>query len=133
MVFILAATNLEFMIYRFLCGMGVGGMFGAATTLLAESVPPRFRTMALGFMQALSATGNMLASGLSISITPGMENYWGRWSGWQVLFFVGVLPAVLAVPMMMLLKEPDSWRKAKTEAASGRAGKQVGSIADLFS
>src|SRR5207248_2939374 len=41
----LARSNSEFMVYRFLCGMGVGGMFGAATTLLAESVPPRFGTI----------------------------------------------------------------------------------------
>src|SRR5512139_208203 len=39
----LARNGFEFLVYRFLCGMGVGGMFGAATTLLAESVPPRFR------------------------------------------------------------------------------------------
>ncbi len=128
----IARNGMEFLIYRFLCGMGVGGMFGAATTLLAESVPPRFRTMALGVMQALSACGNMLASGLSMSIIPGMENYWGRWSGWQVLFFVGVLPAVLAVPMIAILKEPEPWKKAKAEAASGQAGKKVGSMADLF-
>jgi len=128
----LAHNTLEFMIYRFLAGMGVGGMFGAATTLLAESVPPRFRTVALGLMQALSASGNMLASGLSMGIRPGMENYWGHWSGWQVLFFVGVVPVVLAVPMLALLKEPEPWKKAKAEAASGHRGKQVGSIADLF-
>ena len=127
----LAHSTFEFMAYRFLCGMGVGGMFGAATTLLAESVPPRFRTMALGLMQALSACGNMVASGLSISIIPGMENFWGRWSGWQVLFFVGVAPAILAVPMLAILKEPESWKKAKADAASG-GGKKVGRITDLF-
>ena len=127
----LARTNTEFLLYRFLCGMGVGGMFGAATTLLAESVPPRFRTMALGLMQSLSACGNMVASGLSISIIPGMENFWGRWSGWQVLFFVGVAPAILAVPMLAVLKEPESWKKAKADAASG-GGKKVGRITDLF-
>ena len=127
----LARTGIEFLIYRFLCGMGVGGMFGAATTLLAESVPPRFRTMALGLMQALSAFGNMLASALSMSITPGTENFWGRWSGWQVLFFVGVAPIVLAAPILMLLKEPEPWKKAKAEAALGGAGKKVGSIPDL--
>lgn len=127
----LARNGLEFLIYRFLCGMGVGGMFGAATTLLAESVPPRFRTMALGLMQSLSACGNMLASALSLGITPGAENYWGRWSGWQVLFFVGVAPILLAVPILAILKEPESWKKAKAEAAAGGAARKVGSIPDL--
>ncbi|NLH40534.1 MAG: MFS transporter [Planctomycetes bacterium] len=127
----LATSGLQFLVYRFLCGLGVGGMFGAATTLLAESVPPRFRTMALGVMQSLSACGNMLASTVSMGIVLGQENFWGRWSGWQILFFVGVLPIVLVVPILMILKEPEPWKKAKAEAAKG-GGKKVGRISDLF-
>jgi len=127
-----ARTGVEFLIFRFLFGIGVGGMFGAATTLVAESVPRHFRTMALGSMQALSACGNMLASGLSLKITPGMEGFWGHYSGWQVLSFVSVFPAILAVPMMLILKEPQAWIKAKAEAATGGADKAVGSFAELF-
>jgi hypothetical protein len=107
-------------------------MFGAATTLVAESVPRRFRTAALGSMQALSACGNMLASALSLKITPGVEGFWGHYSGWQVLSFVSVFPALLAVPMVLILKEPQAWINAKAEAATGGAGKAVGSFSDLF-
>ena len=113
-------TGVEFLVFRFLFGLGVGGMFGAATTLVAESVPKHFRTLALGSMQALSAFGNMMASGLSLKITPGMESFWGHYSGWQVLSFVSVFPAVLAVPMVLILKEPQAWIKAKAEAATRR-------------
>jgi MFS family permease len=127
-----ARSGVEFLIFRLLFGLGVGGMFGAATTLVAESVPRRFRTLALGSMQALSACGNMLASALSLRITPGLENLWGHYSGWQVLSFVSVFPAILAVPMLLILKEPQPWLKAKAEAAAGAVGKSVGSIADLF-
>lgn len=127
-----AHTALEFLIYRFLFGLGVGGMFGAATTLVAESVPRRFRTMALGSMQALSACGNMLASGLSLKIIPGQENFWGHYSGWQVLSFVSIFPALMAVPMVTILKEPEAWRKAKSLAAEGKEAKSVGSLGDLF-
>ncbi len=127
-----ATTGLAFLVFRLLFGLGVGGMFGAATTLVAESVPKHFRTLALGSMQALSAVGNMVASGLSLQITPGMENFWGHYSGWQVLSFVSVFPALLAVPMVLLLKEPQAWVRAKAEAATGGAGKAVGSFGDLF-
>jgi len=125
-------TGVEFLVFRFLFGLGVGGMFGAATTLVAESVPKHFRTLALGSMQALSAFGNMLASGLSLKITPGVEGFWGHYSGWQVLSFVSVFPAILAVPMVLILKEPQAWIKAKAEAASGGSAKRVGSMGDLF-
>ena len=126
-----ARSPLDFLIYRFLVGLGVGGMFGAATTLVAESVPVHFRTVALGSMQALSALGNMLASALSLVIIPGQEHFWGRFSGWQVLFLAGVFPAVLAVPMLLMLKEPEQWKRAKESVRSG-TGKSVGSMGDLF-
>src|SRR6266849_5774961 len=52
----IANSWVDFTIYRFLAGLGIGGMFGAATTLVAESVPGQFRAVALGSLQALSAT-----------------------------------------------------------------------------
>jgi MFS family permease len=127
-----AHSAIEFLVWRLLFGLGVGGMFGAATTLVAESVPRHFRTLALGSLQALSAFGNMLASALSLKITPGQENYWGHYSGWQVLAFLSILPAVMVVPMVLVLREPEAWRKAKAQAASGRTSRSVGSLGDLF-
>ena len=128
-----ARTGIEFLIFRLLFGLGVGGMFGAATTLVAESVPRRFRTLALGSMQALSAGGNMAG----LRAEPENHSRRRRTSGaitaaGRCLSFVSVFPAILAVPMLLILKEPQPWLKAKAEAATGGAGKSVGSIADLF-
>src|ERR1051326_1497544 len=127
-----AHSGTEFLVWRFLFGLGVGGMFGSATTLVAESVPKHFRTFALGSMQALSAFGNMLASALSLKIIPGQENFWGQYSGWQVLAFVSVCPVIMVVPMVLILKEPEPWKSAKAAAASGQNRKSVGSLLDLF-
>src|SRR5690606_17054407 len=52
---------LDFAIYRFLTGLGVGGVFGLAVALVADSVPDGARTGALGMLQALSAVGNITA------------------------------------------------------------------------
>jgi MFS family permease len=128
----LATTWVDFTLYRFLAGIGIGGMFGAATTLVAESVPAGFRAMALGSLQALSALGNIIGSLLSLQIPPGSHNLAGDYAGWRVLFFVGIVPALLVVPIIFVLKEPDSWLKAKAEAAAGRGHKNVGSPAELF-
>ena len=127
-----AQTWVDFTIYRFLVGLGVGGMFGAATTLVAESVPGRFRSIALGSLQALSATGNILGSLITLWIPPGAERYWSHYSGWRILFFVGILPALLAIPIMIVLREPEAWKKAKQEAASGKGSKNIGSPIELF-
>ena len=71
----LARTGNEFLIYRFIGGMGVGGMFGAATTLVAESMPTGIRPLALGIMQTLSALGNITGSLTSIWIQPGKTDF----------------------------------------------------------
>jgi MFS family permease len=129
----LATSWVDFTFYRFLVGLGVGGMFGAATTLVAESVPSGFRSLALGSLQALSATGN-IAGGLIAAylVQPGAQNFWGSYSGWRVLFFIGVLPSLLAVPMILFLREPEPWRQAKAKAAAGQDKRKVGSLGDLF-
>jgi MFS family permease len=117
-----------FTAYRFLVGLGVGGMFGAATTLVAESVPSGFRALALGSLQALSATGNIMGSLLSLGIKPGSVDFLWGYSGWRVLFFVGILPALLIVPMIFVLKEPEAWKQVK----AGHLHKSVGSPIELF-
>ena len=123
----------DFLAYRFLVGLGVGGMFGSATALVAESVPGRFRSVALGSLQALSAFGNIIGALISTKIQPGKLDFFLGFSGWRVIFFVGILPALLVVPIIALLKEPESWKEAKRKAATGSDNsKQVGSIPDLF-
>jgi MFS family permease len=121
-----------FTAYRFLTGIGIGGMFGAATALVAESVPGAFRAVALGSLQALSAIGNIIGSFVSLHIQPGAQNFIGDLSGWRVLFAVGILPALLVVPILFVLREPEAWRKAKADAAAGIGRKNVGSPVELF-
>lgn len=122
-----------FMICRFLVGLGIGGMFGAATTLVAESVPARMRAPALGSLQALSAGGNILGSLISTQIQPSQADFLFGLSGWRVIFFVGILPALLVVPIVLVLREPAAWLSARSRSKAGGAGaRHIGSIPDLF-
>jgi MFS family permease len=107
-------------------------MFGAATALVAESVSQRFRPVALGILQTLSAVGNIIGSLVSLRIQPGASNLAAGYSGWRLLFFVGILPALLVIPTFLLLREPQSWLDAKAEAAARGDRRKVGSVADLF-
>lgn len=130
----MAQSHVDFLIFRFLVGLGVGGMFGAATTLVAESVPSGFRALALGSLQALSATGNVMGGLLAANLfQPGAKDVWMELSGWRVLFFVGVLPALLVIPIIIFLREPEAWKAAKRAAADGTDKRKVGSLTDLFS
>jgi MFS family permease len=130
----LARNPMEFFAYRFLGGLGIGGMFGAATTLVAESSPAGFRATALGVMQALSAFGNIAGSQLSRWIQPGKLDFFHGYAGWRFIFFAGAAPVILALPIALLLREPEPWLEAKRRAKeTGGSSRRVGRIADLFS
>jgi MFS family permease len=127
----------DYCLYRFLTGLGVGGVFAAAVSLLAETMPAPARPYTLGLMQALSAFGNCTAALLFIAL--GLLELNGHLdalkavglSAWRVLFLIGLVPALLVIFIQRRLHEPESWRLAKAAAAAG-TGKRLGSYRDLF-
>src|SRR5258708_1210684 len=90
----LATGFYDFAFYRFLTGLGVGGEFAVGVSLVAEVMPDRARPFALGWLQALSAVGNMTAALISI-LMGEMEQAGAIGSAWRAMFIVGVLPALL--------------------------------------
>jgi MFS family permease len=121
----------DFATYRFLTGLGVGGVFGLAVALVADTLPDRSRTGALGMLQALSAVGNVTA-GLMSMYVGSLESRGAiaAGSGWKYMFLVGAIPAFLCVFIQMRLKEPEKWVQAR---AAGRAsGVKFGSYAALL-
>jgi MFS family permease len=125
----------DFCAYRFLTGLGVGGVFAAAVALIAETSPANARPFALGLMQSLSAVGNCIAAGLFIALglldLNGQLNSLKPLNAWRILFLIGLVPAVLVFFIQSRLEEPESWRKARDAAKTG-AGKKLGAFADLF-
>jgi MFS family permease len=105
---------------RFMTGLGVGGEWAAGASLVAELFPARSRPMALGFLQSLSAVGNMMAA----IITLVLQNMSWRWA-----YAAGAAPALLVFWITSSVKEPQKWKEAKAQAA---VGKEMGNIGELF-
>jgi MFS family permease len=129
----LSTSAVDFTVYRFLTGLGVGGTFGAAVSFVAEVLPARSRPFALGALQALAAAGNMTAAFISQYLQPSGKMF--GYDGWRVLFMVGAVPALLALLVMKRIKEPDSWVQAKEAEKRGEGkhkGKGMGSMKELF-
>src|SRR5881628_953761 len=105
----LAHNVWDFSFYRLLTGLGVGGQFSVGVALVAEVMPDRARPFALGWLQALSAVGNMMAA--LIGITLGQLEQAGTiGSAWRLMFVVGALPAFLCLFIFRKLKEPEQWQ-----------------------
>ena len=58
----------DFSFYRFLTGLGVGGVFGLSVALVADSIPDHTRAPALGLLQSLSTWGNIAAGLIGMGI-----------------------------------------------------------------
>ena len=116
----------EFMIYRALTGLGVGGVFGLAVALVADSLPELARPKALGLLQALSAVGNVTAGLIAMSLAE-MDPM----NSWKYLFWIGAAPAFLCIFIMFRLKEPVKWVAAR-DASRLAGGKAMGSYVSLF-
>jgi len=106
----------DFAIFRFLTGIGVGGVFGLAVALIAETVPDGARAGALGMLQILSTVGNISAGLVKAQIDSfEASKVISAGDGWRWMFLVGAVPAFLVFFIRKYLKEPESWMKLKAE------------------
>ncbi len=94
-----------FLVLRALFGIGMGGEWGVGATLVMEKAPPRLRGLLSGFLQQGYALGYLLAAIAYLFVFP-------RW-GWRPLFFIGGLPALLALFVRARVKESAVWEKSK--------------------
>ncbi len=122
----------DFSLYRFLTGLGVGGVFGLSVALVADSVPDRARAPALGLLQSLSSWGNITAGliGMGIGLLAARQLLPAGLHAWQVMFLVGAVPAFLCVFIIGRLKEPERWLQAR--AAGEKRGIKFGSYGSLL-
>ena len=110
----------DFNVYRFLCGLGVGGQFGIGVALVAEETArPRAALRArrrTGLLQpGQHDCGVDRHSGWATSSRPGIIT-----GAWRYMFLAGALPAPLALVVFRKLKEPEQWLKARAaEEATG--------------
>ena len=95
----------QFMILRFIGAFGLGSLYMACNTLMAEYVPTKYRTTVLGTLQTGQTVGYIVATLMAGAIIPD--------HGWRMLFYVTIIPAAFALIFMRYVPEPASWQEAK--------------------
>jgi MFS family permease len=116
----------------FLTGLGIGGVFGLAVALVADSVSDEARAPALGLLQSLSTWGNLAAGliGMAIGALASRHLVPFGLPPWRAMFLVGILPALLCVLIMRKLPEPAKWREARDRGLA--SGVRFGSYRELL-
>jgi len=92
------------MTFRFLAGLGLGGMLVVDPSMLAEYLPPQRRGRLLVFLDFWWPVGLLLATGLSFLFLGPNFHRFGDWS-WRYLFLAAAFPAFLAFLVRRTLPE----------------------------
>ena len=109
----LATGYSSFLALRLLYGVGMGGNWGVGASLVLESVPPKWRGVASGFLQQGYAVGYLLAAGALYTVFPRY--------GWRAMFFVGVIPAIITLFICSKVQESEAWHQARTNWSTYRS------------
>src|SRR5437667_5299034 len=119
----LAPNYTTFLVLRALFGIGMGGEWGVGASLVMEKVPPRLRGVISGLLQQGYAAGYLLAALCYFFVFP----HWG----WRPLFFIGGLPALLALFIRARVQESEVWRETRHDNWSG-LGRTIAANWKLF-
>src|SRR5437763_2032904 len=98
------ATNFtQFIILRALFGIGMGGEWGVGASLALEQTPRRWRGVLSGILQSGYSIGYLLAAVASRFVLPTL--------GWRWMFWLGALPALLALYIRTKVPESRAWEE----------------------
>ena len=92
-----------FLVLRALFGIGMGGEWGVGASLAMESAPARWRGILSGILQSGYSIGYLLAAVAARFVLPA----WG----WRAMFWVGGLPALLALYIRWHGPESEAWKQ----------------------
>lgn len=98
-----APNYTTFLILRALFGIGMGGEWGVGASLAMEAAPVRWRGVLSGILQSGYSTGYLLAAVAARLVLP----VWG----WRPMFWLGALPALLALYIRSKVPESEAWEQ----------------------
>jgi SHS family lactate transporter-like MFS transporter len=109
------STSLTMLIaLRCLYGVGMGGEWGLGASLAMEKIPVEKRGFFSGVLQQGYPVGYMFAAIAFFIVTPI--------AGWRGLFFVGALPALLALWIRWRVEESEVWQATKERERQTKVG-----------
>ena len=112
-----AATSqsvIQLLFWRAILGIGMGGVWSAGMPLAIEHWPPQVRGIASGLLQGGYAMGYILSATIYQFGYPLLRT---QPEGWRVLLWIGILPALLALWVMVYVKESPIWLERRRSGA----------------
>jgi MFS transporter, SHS family, lactate transporter len=99
-----------FLVLRSLYGIGMGGEWGVGASLAMEAAPTRWRGIFSGIVQCGYSIGYLLAAFAARFLLP----HWG----WRPMFWIGALPALLALYIRTKVPESEAWKQHRAASTA---------------
>ncbi len=115
----------QLLVTRGLQGLGFGGEWAAGSVLMGEVIAAKDRGKAVGFVQSSWALGWGVAALLATVLFQVLPSA----LAWRVLFWIGLLPAILVFFVRRFVPEPEVYVEARKRAA---VTESQGSVFDIF-
>jgi len=116
----LSTTVLMLAVFRFILGLGMGGEWNTGATLVAETWPDELRAKAIAIVQSSWAIGYALAA-----LVAGIVL---RYANWRMVFFVGILPALVTLWIRRRVPESTMWEERRELAAQDQRLEPQGAL-----
>ena len=100
-----------FLILRTVYGIGMGGEWGVGASLAMEAAPGKRRGIFSGILQSGYSIGYLLAALAARFVLPA----WG----WRAMFWVGGIPALLALYVRISVPESEAWKQHRAPTVGG--------------
>lgn len=111
----------QLLVVRSLQGLGFGGEWAVGAALIGETIRARYRGRAVGTVQS----GWSIGWGISVLVFMVVFSHLPHEIAWRVMFWIGILPALLIVYIRGKVEEPEVYLAQK--------GARKGSFLDIFS
>lgn len=98
----------QFLAVRSLFGIGMGGVWGLATSTALENLPVELRGIASGILQEGYAIGYLIAAVIDLFLVPEVS------AGWRSLFWTASGISLFAAFIRALLPESEVFLRAKS-------------------
>lgn len=109
----IASSYPELLAYRALEGLGFGGEWAVGAVLISEAIPARRRGAVVGLVQGAWSVGWALAVVASVVFLPNFGDL-----GWRMMFWVGLLPAVIVLYILRRVPESEVWLRSRSDGTT---------------
>jgi MFS family permease len=96
----------QYLVLRFIAGVGLAGELGAGITLVSESLPKDKRSTAAGFIAGFGLFGVVAASCIS------------KWVDWRTCYYIGGVLGILLLLMRIQVQESNIFKQVHETTVS---------------